>query len=287
VLHERPEDLGGHTICVVVTAEFLTDQRAIGHDLTPSPHDGFLGLVPGDRRTVTTVDWRRSPRPGGGLRCSGLDAPARPRGSLSTPELTSLLFLFGSNTSPLRHHRIPSTPDSGSRIKHWGVAHHWAPVSEARNSLKIYDSQVGRCQPPAGRATIERSSVDGIESLVQCGHCQGQRGHVATGTDGYSRMLETFGTEEVERCALARRPPFEPAIPAWRAGIADSLLFGDHLVKSPKSAKDPRELGELPSIGARETETRGGRFADDGQGEELAHSRWGRASLSVLAGREP
>ncbi len=199
----------------------------------------------------------------------------------------TVLCLFGSNTSPLRHHRIPSTPDSGSRIEHWGAAHHWAPVSEARDSSKIYDSQVVRCQPPAGRATTERSSVDGIESLVRCGHRQGQRGHVATGTEGHSRMLETFETEEVERCALARRPPFEPVISARRAGMADPSLSGNHLLKSPKSATDPRERGESPSIGARETETRGGRFADDAQKEESAHSRWGRASPSLLAGREP
>jgi uncharacterized protein len=33
-----PEDLGGHTICVVVTAEFLEHQRFVGNDLsTPVP----------------------------------------------------------------------------------------------------------------------------------------------------------------------------------------------------------------------------------------------------------
>jgi uncharacterized protein len=29
-----PEDLGSHTICAVVTAEFLDHQRRIGNDLT-------------------------------------------------------------------------------------------------------------------------------------------------------------------------------------------------------------------------------------------------------------
>jgi uncharacterized protein (DUF2237 family) len=49
-----PEDLGSHTICAVVTAEFLNHQRSIGNDLsTPMPQYRFPGLVPGDRWCVT------------------------------------------------------------------------------------------------------------------------------------------------------------------------------------------------------------------------------------------
>ncbi len=56
-----PEDLGSHTICAVVTAEFLEHQRSIGNDLTiPMPHFGFPGLVPGDRWCVTAVNWLRA-----------------------------------------------------------------------------------------------------------------------------------------------------------------------------------------------------------------------------------
>ncbi len=56
-----PEDLGSHTICAVVTAEFLEHQRSIGNDLgTPAPHYGFPGLVPGDRWCVTAANWLRS-----------------------------------------------------------------------------------------------------------------------------------------------------------------------------------------------------------------------------------
>ena len=56
-----PEDLGSHTICAVVTAEFLEHQRAIGNDLsTPMPQYGFPGLVPGDRWCVTAANWLRS-----------------------------------------------------------------------------------------------------------------------------------------------------------------------------------------------------------------------------------
>lgn len=60
-----PEDLGSHTICAVVTAEFLEHQRSIGNDLsTPVPHFGFPGLVPGDRWCVTAVNWLRAHRDG-------------------------------------------------------------------------------------------------------------------------------------------------------------------------------------------------------------------------------
>ena len=56
-----PEDLGSHTICAVVTAEFLDQQRRIGNDLsTPRPEYRFPGLVPGDRWCVTASNWARA-----------------------------------------------------------------------------------------------------------------------------------------------------------------------------------------------------------------------------------
>ncbi len=56
-----PEDLGSHTICAVVTSEFLDHQRSIGNDLsTPMPEYRFPGLVPGDRWCVTAVNWARA-----------------------------------------------------------------------------------------------------------------------------------------------------------------------------------------------------------------------------------
>ncbi|MGH9224778.1 MAG: DUF2237 family protein [Acidimicrobiales bacterium] len=55
------EDLGSHTICAVVTAEFLEHQRSIGNDLiTPMPQFSFPGLVPGDRWCVTARNWLRA-----------------------------------------------------------------------------------------------------------------------------------------------------------------------------------------------------------------------------------
>ena len=59
------EDLGSHTICAVVTAEFLEHQRQIGNDLiTPMPRFRFPGLTPGDRWCVTAANWLRAYRDG-------------------------------------------------------------------------------------------------------------------------------------------------------------------------------------------------------------------------------
>lgn len=56
-----PQDRGSHTICAVVTAEFLAHQRRIGNDLaTPVPEYRFPGLVPGDRWCVTALNWLRA-----------------------------------------------------------------------------------------------------------------------------------------------------------------------------------------------------------------------------------
>jgi uncharacterized protein (DUF2237 family) len=56
-----PADLGSHTICAVVTTEFLDHQRGIGNDLTtPMPEYQFPGLHPGDRWCVTAANWARA-----------------------------------------------------------------------------------------------------------------------------------------------------------------------------------------------------------------------------------
>ena len=55
------QDRGSHTICAVMTDEFLEHQRLIGNDLsTPMPHYRFPGLVPGDRWCVTAANWLRA-----------------------------------------------------------------------------------------------------------------------------------------------------------------------------------------------------------------------------------
>jgi uncharacterized protein (DUF2237 family) len=60
-------DLGSHTICAVVSAEFLEFQRSIGNDLsTPIPQYNFPGLKPGDRWCVTLRNWLRAHEEGVG-----------------------------------------------------------------------------------------------------------------------------------------------------------------------------------------------------------------------------
>jgi uncharacterized protein (DUF2237 family) len=56
-----PEDLGSHTICAVVTAEFLEHQAGIGNELRLAIASlRFPGLSPGDRWCVTAANWLRA-----------------------------------------------------------------------------------------------------------------------------------------------------------------------------------------------------------------------------------
>ena len=56
-----PDDVGSHTVCAVVSAEFLELQRQLGNDLsTPRPEYDFPGLRPGDRWCVVAVRWLQS-----------------------------------------------------------------------------------------------------------------------------------------------------------------------------------------------------------------------------------
>ena len=60
-----PEDLGSHTVCAVVSADFLAMQQQLGNDLTtPRPEYGFPGLRPGDRWCVVAVRWLQAYRDG-------------------------------------------------------------------------------------------------------------------------------------------------------------------------------------------------------------------------------
>lgn len=45
-----PMDQGLHTVCCIMTAEFLAYSKYLGNDLsTPRPEYGFAGLKPGDQ----------------------------------------------------------------------------------------------------------------------------------------------------------------------------------------------------------------------------------------------
>jgi uncharacterized protein (DUF2237 family) len=56
-----PQDGGSHTVCAIVTAEFLEHQQSVGNDLsTPLPEYGFAGLKPGDHWAVCAGRWLQS-----------------------------------------------------------------------------------------------------------------------------------------------------------------------------------------------------------------------------------
>lgn len=53
-----PEDTGMHTVCAVMTADFLAFSQSVGNDLsTPMPMYGFPGLKPGDRWCLCCLRW--------------------------------------------------------------------------------------------------------------------------------------------------------------------------------------------------------------------------------------
>jgi hypothetical protein len=55
------EDAGSHTVCAVVTADFLRFSKSRGNDLsTPAPQFGFPGLKPGDRWCLCASRWREA-----------------------------------------------------------------------------------------------------------------------------------------------------------------------------------------------------------------------------------
>ncbi|HEY5307056.1 MAG TPA: DUF2237 domain-containing protein [Casimicrobiaceae bacterium] len=56
-----PDDTGMHTVCAVMTAEFLAYSKFSGNDLsTPQPESGFPGLSPGDRWCLCVGRWREA-----------------------------------------------------------------------------------------------------------------------------------------------------------------------------------------------------------------------------------
>ena len=81
-----PHDLGLHTVCVVMTAEFLAYSKSVGNDLsTPAPDFAFPGLKPGDRWCLCAPRWKEA-----------LDAGAAPKVVLSaTHEETLAIVTLG------------------------------------------------------------------------------------------------------------------------------------------------------------------------------------------------
>ncbi|MEO0500987.1 MAG: DUF2237 domain-containing protein [Pseudomonadota bacterium] len=69
-----PEDAGNHSVCAVMTEEFLTFSKDAGNDLsTPRPEYQFPGLVPGDQWCVCAARWEQA-RVGGAAPMVRLEA---------------------------------------------------------------------------------------------------------------------------------------------------------------------------------------------------------------------
>ncbi len=87
------EDVGSHTVCVVMTAEFPAFSKARGNDLsTPRPEFGFPGLQPGDRWCLCAARWREA-----------LQAGMAPRVVLNSTNEASLLIV---GLDDLKRHAI-------------------------------------------------------------------------------------------------------------------------------------------------------------------------------------
>jgi len=85
-------DVGVHTVCAVMTEEFLVFSKSVGNDLsTPMPEHGFAGLVPGDRWCLCAARW-----------VEALDAGVAPKVVL---EATHARTLEWASLADLRAHR--------------------------------------------------------------------------------------------------------------------------------------------------------------------------------------
>ena len=58
-----PDDLGVHTVCAIVTGEFLAFSKERGNDLS-TPRPGFSGLRPGDPWCLCALRWAEAERHG-------------------------------------------------------------------------------------------------------------------------------------------------------------------------------------------------------------------------------
>ena len=59
--HTGPLDQGMHTVCAIVTDEFLEFSKAAGNDLsTPRPEFGFVGLNDGDQWCLCAARWEQA-----------------------------------------------------------------------------------------------------------------------------------------------------------------------------------------------------------------------------------
>ena len=61
------QDHGSHTVCAIMTAEFLAFSKYVGNDLsTPRPEFRFAGLNPGDQWCLCASRFRQAAEEGAG-----------------------------------------------------------------------------------------------------------------------------------------------------------------------------------------------------------------------------
>src|SRR6478736_6273560 len=103
-----PEDVGSHTVCAVMTAEFLAFSKAQGNDLsTPRPEFGFAGLKPGDRWCLCAPRWQEA-----------LEADAAPQVVLKSTEEGALRLTWPDRLH-IRTRLMPAPWTPGSPPGHW------------------------------------------------------------------------------------------------------------------------------------------------------------------------
>jgi len=92
------DDLGLHTVCAEMTAEFLEFSVAHGNDLvTPVPAYGFPGLKPGDRWCLCVQRWSEA-----------LQVDAAPPVVLEATHFSALEFV---DLEDLQRHAVRPSPD--------------------------------------------------------------------------------------------------------------------------------------------------------------------------------
>ena len=113
-----PEDVGSHTVCVVMTAEFLAFSKSAGNDLsTPNLQWGFPGLQPGDRWCLCAPRWQEA-----------LDAGHAPKVVLAATHEAALAFC---DLEDLKAHAVDRLTLHSPAISAWVELYSPAILSRA------------------------------------------------------------------------------------------------------------------------------------------------------------